>query len=65
MVLYRPLHRTETLQSELLLETAKVENVIDLTETATQKSVDLVCAISSINIFSIFLQSANYFTFKE
>lgn len=55
--------RTETLQLELLLERAKVEKVTDLTETATQKSLDWVCASQRIHIFPISLQSANYFMF--
>lgn len=57
--------RRETLQLELLLEIAEVEKVADLTETATQKSLNLVCTSQSINIFSISLQNANYFMFEE
>jgi len=56
--------RTETSQLELLLETAEVEKVTDLIETATQNSLDWVCASQSINIFSISLQNPNYFMFK-
>lgn len=55
--------RIETLQLELLLERAEVEKVTDLTETATQKSLDWVCASQRINIFPISLQNANYFMF--
>lgn len=57
--------RTETLQLALLFETASLEKVTDLTETATQKCLDQVCASQSISIFSLTLQNVDYFMFKE